>query len=145
MEIRDLYFDNIQVPSFALGFPILDFLPENKFANSTYRKKFDYDNASLLDKIFMEFKSLNIIDCKLKNNGIYEDCDHFAKPNIEIYSGTYIYSSHSDAKLELNPILGLNSKQQILYELIESMSQRSNQTFIEQLKIYNEYILSLSY
>jgi hypothetical protein len=145
MEIRDPYFDKIQVPSFALGFPIVDFLPENRFTNSTYRKKFDYDNASLLHKIFMEFKSLNVVDCKLKNNGVYEDCDNFAKPYIEIYSGIYSYSSQPDVKFKLDPILGLNQKQQILYELIESMSQRPNQTFIEQLKIYNEYILGLSY
>jgi hypothetical protein len=69
MEIRDPHFDEIQVPSFVLSFQIFDIFPENKFPNSIYQKN-DYNNASLLEKILMEFRSFPIIDCKLKNNGL---------------------------------------------------------------------------
>jgi hypothetical protein len=140
MEIRDPNFDEIQVPPFGLGFPILKILPENKFKNSIYRKKFEYDNASLLEKIFMEFKNLTIIDCKLKNNGVYEDCDSFTQPNIEIYNP--IETNEPDQFIkEVN----FKTKSENLYDLIELFKKRPNETIIDQLKAYNQYVLGLSY
>jgi hypothetical protein len=141
MEIRNPYFEKIQVPTFALGFTISDFLPKNKFASSNYQNT-DYTKADLLEKILMEFRSFTIIDCKLKNNGVYENCDSFTQPNIDIY-----LDKPNDKNEPDQLINGVNIKTKLknLYDLIESFKKRPNETIIDQLKIHNQYVLVLSY
>jgi hypothetical protein len=85
MEIKDEYFNEIQIPSLSLGFVSSEFITKKKLFE-TFNNKFERNsNLSIFQKLYDEFKILKIFECKIKFKGILEDCDKYIDPLFNIY------------------------------------------------------------
>jgi hypothetical protein len=85
MEIKDEYFNEIQIPSLSLGFERSEFITNKKLFES-FNNKFERNsNLSIFQKLYDEFKILKIFECKIKFKGILEDCDKYVDPLFNIY------------------------------------------------------------
>jgi hypothetical protein len=93
MEIKDEYFNEIQIPSLSLGFERTDFITKKKLFE-TFNNKFERNsNLSIFQKLYDEFKILKIFECKIKFKGILEDCDKYVDPLFNIYVQ---FGNHAD-------------------------------------------------
>jgi hypothetical protein len=84
MEIKDEYFNEIQIPSLSLGFLNTKFITQKKLFE-TFNNKFERNsNLSIFQKLYDEFKILKIFECKIKFKGILEDCSKYVDPLFNI-------------------------------------------------------------
>jgi hypothetical protein len=85
MEIKDEYFNEIQIPSLSLGFERYKFIPKKKLFEN-FNNKFERNsNLSFFQKLYNELKVLKIFECKIKFKGMLEDCDKYVDPLMNIY------------------------------------------------------------
>jgi hypothetical protein len=106
VEIIDQYFDVLQISPIVMSFEFTKMMPKNhlKF-NFSDEKLNKYQNASSLQKLYLEFKNLDNCECKIKSNGIYEERHSISDPAVDIFLPKYF--SRID---ELHNLLETESK-----------------------------------
>jgi len=127
IEIFDQNFDKIGLPPIDINFEIYILLiaeDSNKTLNSLVNQK-RCISLKKLNELYFEFKKLNVFNCEINNNGVYEDCDQNIDPVVRIW--------------------GEDNHLKDLYRIVEESGECIRGSFIQTLSQFNSISLTVKY